>query len=137
MVEIDLKYTGALHSTAKLLQSGAVIETDAPVDNQGKGEAFSPTDLCASSLGVCMLTILGIVAKNNDIDLGEVKGKVKKEMSPDLPRRISKISINFEIPLSSNHPKKDLIEDAMLNCPVHHSLHPEIEKHIVFTWQHD
>jgi uncharacterized OsmC-like protein len=84
-----------------------------------------------------MLTILGIVAKNNDIDLGEVKGKVKKEMSSDLPRRISKISINFEIPLSSNHPKKDLIEDAMLNCPVHHSLHPEIEKHIIFTWQYD
>ena len=137
MVEIDINYTGELHTTAKHVQSGAVIETDAPVDNQGKGEAFSPTDLCASSLGVCMLTILGIVAKNNDIDLGEVKGKVKKEMSPDLPRRISKISINFEIPLSSNHPKKDLIEDAMLNCPVHHSLHPEIEKHIIFTWQDD
>ena len=137
MVEIDINYTGELHATAKHLPSGAVIETDAPVDNQGKGEAFSPTDLCASSLGVCMLTILGIVAKNNDIDLGEVKGKVKKEMSPDLPRRISKISINFEIPLSSNHPKKDLIEDAMLNCPVHHSLHPEIEKHIIFTWQDD
>ena len=95
MVEIDINYTGELHSTAKHIQSGAIIETDAPVDNQGKGEAFSPTDLCASSLGVCMLTILGIVAKNNDIDLGEVKGKV------------------------------------------HHSLHPEIEKHIVFTWQHD
>ena len=137
MVEIDINYTGELHTTAKNLQSGAVIETDAPVDNQGKGEAFSPTDLCASSLGVCMLTILGIVAKNNDIDLGEVKGKVKKEMSPDLPRRISKISINFEIPLSSNHPKKDLIEDAMLNCPVHHSLNPEIEKNIIFTWQED
>lgn len=137
MVEIDINYTGELHTTANHLQSGAVIETDAPVDNQGKGEAFSPTDLCASSLGVCMLTILGIVAKNNDIDLGEVKGKVKKEMSPDLPRRISKISINFEIPLSSNHPKKDLIEDAMLNCPVHHSLHPEIEKNIIFTWQED
>ena len=76
MVEIDINYTGELHTTAKHLQSGAVIETDAPVDNQGKGEAFSPTDLCASSLGVCMLTILGIVAKNNDIDLGEVKGKI-------------------------------------------------------------
>ena len=137
MVEIDINYTGELHTTAKPLPSGAVIETDAPVDNQGKGEAFSPTDLCAGSLGVCMLTILGIVAKNNDIDLGEVKGKVMKEMSSDLPRRISKISIDFEIPLSSNHPKKDLIEDAMLNCPVHHSLHPEIEKHIIFTWQED
>ena len=137
MVENDIKFNGELPSTAKHIQSGAVIETDAPVDNQGKGEAFSPTDLCASSLGVCMLTILGIVGKNNDIDLGEVKGKVKKEMSSDLPRRISKISINFEMPLSSTHPKKDLIEDAMLNCPVHHSLHPEIEKHIVFTWQHD
>lgn len=137
MVDIDINYSGELHSTAKHIPSGAIIETDAPVDNQGKGEAFSPTDLCASSLGVCMLTILGIVAKNNDIELGAVKGKVKKEMSNDMPRRISKISISFEIPLPSSHLKKDLIEEAMLNCPVHHSLHPEIEKEIVFNWQDD
>ena len=83
-----------------------------------------------------MLTILGIVAKNNDIELGAVKGKVKKEMSNDMPRRISKYQLVLKS-LPSSHSKKDLIEEAMLNCPVHHSLHPEIEKEIVFNWQDD
>ena len=135
MVDIDINYTGELHCTANHLPSGVIVETDAPVDNQGKGESFSPTDLCASSLGACMLTILGIVAQNNGIDLAEAKGRVTKEMSEDLPRRISKISITIELPLSSNHPKKEFIEEAMMNCPVHHSLNPEIEKNIIFVWQ--
>ena len=119
MVDIDINYTGELHCTANHLPSGVMVETDAPVDNQGKGESFSPTDLCASSLGVCMLTILGIVAQNNGIDLAEAKGRVTKEMSEDLPRRISKIFITIELPLSSNHPKKELAnKETKFECKI-------------------
>ena len=125
MVEIEINYDGELRCSAKHGLSGAIIETDAPIDNHGRGEAFSPTDLCASSLGVCMLTILGIVAKDHEVDIGDVRGRVIKEMSSDLPRRIVKITIEIKVPLPADHPKRELIEQAAMSCPVHFSLHPD------------
>lgn len=134
MVEIEIKYDGGLRCTANHGPSGTTIETDAPLDNQGRGEAFSPTDLCASSLGVCMLTILGIVAENKGIDVGKVKGKLVKEMSSDMPRRISRIAIELEVPLSSDHSQRQILEEAVMACPVHYSLHPNIEKVVTWNW---
>ena len=93
VVEIEIGYAGELHCTAKHGPSGAELETDAPVDNHGRGEAFSPTDLCATSLGVCMMTIFGIAADGRGVEVKGAKGKVAKEMSADLPRRISKITV--------------------------------------------
>jgi len=134
MVEIEINYDGELRCSAKHSLSGAIIETDAPIDNHGRGEAFSPTDLCASSLGVCMLTILGIVAKDHEVDIGDVRGRVIKEMSSDLPRRIAKITIEIKVPLPADHPKRELIEQAAMSCPVHFSLHPDIQKEVSWKW---
>ena len=134
MVEIEINYDGELRCSAKHGLSGAIIETDAPIDNHGRGEAFSPTDLCASSLGVCMLTILGIVAKDHEVDIGDVRGRVIKEMSSALPRRIAKITIEIKVPLPADHPKRELIEQAAMSCPVHFSLHPDIQKEVSWKW---
>ncbi|MEC9326792.1 MAG: OsmC family protein [Verrucomicrobiota bacterium] len=134
MVEIEINYDGELRCSAKHGLSEAIIETDAPIDNHGRGEAFSPTDLCASSLGVCMLTILGIVAKDHEVDIGDVRGRVIKEMSSDLPRRIAKITVEIEVPLPADHPKRELIEQAAMSCPVHFSLHPDIQKEVSWKW---
>ena len=134
MVEIEINYDGELRCSAKHGLSGAIIETDAPIDNHGRGEAVSPTDLCASSLGVCMLTILGIVAKDHEVDIGDVRGRVIKEMSSDLPRRIAKITIEIKVPLPADHPKRELIEQAAMSCPVHFSLHPDIQKEVSWKW---
>jgi len=123
-----------LRCSAKHGLSEAIIETDAPIDNHGRGEAFSPTDLCASSLGVCMLTILGIVAKDHEVDIGDVRGRVIKEMSSDLPRRIAKITVEIEVPLPADHPKRELIEQAAMSCSVHFSLHPDIQKEVSWKW---
>jgi len=134
MVEIEIGYAGELHCSAKHGPSGAEIETDAPVDNHGRGAAFSPTDLCATSLGVCMLTILGIAAEKHEVDVRGAKGKVGKEMSAELPRRISRITVDLEIPQPADHPKRKALEAAARSCPVHHSLHPDIEKVITWNW---
>lgn len=123
-----------MRCSAKHGLSEAIIETDAPIDNHGRGEAFSPTDLCASSLGVCMLTILGIVAKDHEVDIGDVRGRVIKEMSSDLPRRIAKITVEIEVPLPADYPKRELIEQAAMSCPVHFSLHPDIQKEVSWKW---
>ena len=134
MVTIEIGYEGELHCRAQHGPSGATIETDAPVDNHGKGEAFSPTDLCASSLGVCMLTIFGIAADKHGVDVCGAKGVVTKEMSADLPRRIARITVDFEVPMPADHPKRATLEAAAMNCPVHHSIHPDIEKVVNWNW---
>jgi len=134
MVTIEIDYQGELRCGAKHGPSRAQIETDAPVDNCGKGEAFSPTDLCASSLGVCMLTILGIAADKHGVDVRGSKGVVGKEMSAELPRRISKITVDLEVPLAEDHQHRAALEAAAMSCPVHHSLHPDIEKVVSWKW---
>ncbi len=114
--------------------SGTVIITDAPVDNQGKGEAFSPTDLCATALASCATTIMGIYARSHDIDITGMTVEVVKTMSAS-PRRIGKLEVTFNMPEReySDREKKALI-NAAHTCPVHLSLHPDIEQIFTFNW---
>ena len=134
MVEISIKYLGDLRCEARHEASGTVITTDAPVDNEGRGESFSPTDLAATSLGACMLTIMGIAARKQGVDLGDTKVKVLKEMTPQPPRRIAKLTVVFTIPLPASHEKRAMLEVAAKSCPVHLSLHPEVVQDMRFDW---
>lgn len=133
MVEIKIDYAGDLHCNAVHGPSGTVLETDAPVDNNGRGESFSPTDLVATALGACMATVMGIVARRKDIDLAGMRIAVRKHMSTDTPRRISRLEVELDMPLPADHPERRLLESAGLGCPVHHSLHPDIE--VVLDWR--
>src|SRR5690606_20584517 len=130
MIRINIDYTGQLRCQATHEPSGNKIITDAPVDNHGKGEAFSPTDLAATSLGVCMMTIMGIAASKRDVSLEGLRASVDKEMSADSPRRIKKLTVHLHVPLAEGDINGPILEKVALNCPVHHSLHPEIEKEI-------
>ena len=134
MVKIDICYEGGLRCEATHGPSGTTIVTDAPVDNHGKGESFSPTDLVATALGACMATIMGIVAERHQIDLKDMKIEVAKEMTTEAPRRIARLTTIIDIPLPANHAQREMLERAALTCPVHHSLHPDIEKPIEFRW---
>ena len=121
-------YEGGLRSTCTHLQSGSSIETDAPTDNQGKGERFSPSDLLATSLGSCMLTIMGIKARDMDISLDGTEVSIKKFMKSE-PRRVSGIDVSFSFPssLKLDEKEKTILERAALTCPVAKSIHPDIE----------
>jgi len=132
MVRIQLSYQGGLRCSATHEASGNTINTDAPIDNNGRGEAFSPTDLVATALGACMATVMGIVAERKGIDLQGLRVEVRKHMSEDAPRRISKLEVDLHIPVPASHPECKLLESAARGCPVHHSLHPDIET--VFNW---
>ena len=137
MVEIVVEYEGNFHCQAVHGPSGALLPTDAPRDNLGKGEAFSPTDLTATSLGVCMLTTMAIVATRQslDLDLSGARATVRKYMTASPPRRIAKIEVRLEMPLSETHPSCDVLKDAAVYCPVALSLHPEVEKAVTFYWK--
>ena len=135
MVEVCIKYTGDLHCEATHGPSDAIISTDAPTDNRGKGESFSPTDLVATALGTCMSTTMGIAAKDHGLDLSGLTVRVKKQMSKDAPRRIVALPSEVHIPLSPNCPQRALLEQTALNCPVHKSLPPEIERSTTFFWE--
>lgn len=134
MVEISIQYLGDLRCEATHGPSGKTLVTDAPVDNEGKGESFSPTDLAATSLGTCMMTIMGIVARRHEIDLGKSTVKVRKIMTSEAPRRIARLEVVFQILLPSDHPKRALLESSAKACPVYLSLHPDIEKDLLFEW---
>lgn len=134
MVKIEVQYSGHLHCEAEHGPSGALVSTDAPIDNNGKGEAFSPTDLVATALGTCMLTLMGIAAEKRGIDLGAARSTVEKVMSADLPRRIAKLTVVITVPLPSTHPGRAVLEAAALNCPVYHSVNAEIDKVVSFCW---
>jgi putative redox protein len=134
MVGISIKYLGDLRCEARHEPSGTVIMTDAPVDNEGRGESFSPTDLAATSLGTCMLTIMGIAARKQGVDLGETTVKVVKEMTAQPPRRIARLTVVFTIPLPASHEKRAMLENAARNCPVHMSLHPDVVQDMQFDW---
>ena len=126
-------YKNNLRTEATHIASGQVILTDAPIDNNGKGEAFSPTDLVATALASCMITIIAIAAEKNNIDVSKTSANVKKIMGVN-PRTISDIVI--EIKMSKDLAQKDRIrlEKAALACPVHKSLHPDMNKEITFTY---
>ena len=134
MVKISVRYEGQLHCSATHGPSGAKLETDAPVDNEGKGESFSPTDLVATALAACMATIMGIAAKRHSIRLEGMTIETTKEMSADAPRKIVALKSKITIPLPGDHPQRKLLETAALGCPVHHSLDPQIQKPVEFIW---
>ncbi len=134
MVEINIEFTGNLSTKLTHVPSGATLITDAPKDNQGEGKSFSPTDLTASSLLGCMLTIMAIYAKRHGWDLTGTQGKVIKEMTAEPPRRIAKLSVHFQMPKRFSETERKALETAALSCPVHKSLHPEIQIPIKFEY---
>ena len=134
MVKIEIDYKGQLHTEAVHTPSGNRISTDAPVDNGGKGSSFSPTDLLATSLGTCMVTIMGLFAERHGIDLTGTKVSVAKEMLQEPVRRIKSLTVDIVVPLPGTHPKKSALEKAALSCPVHESLHPDVEIPVHFHW---
>jgi len=136
MVQISVEYEGELHCLSIHGPSQAALSTDAPRDNLGKGEAFSASDLTATSLGVCMLTTMAIVAakRSLDVELLGTRAIVRKHMTATAPRRIQRIEVNVEVPLPESHAARETLEEAALNCPVALSLHPEIEKAVIFDW---
>jgi uncharacterized OsmC-like protein len=127
-------YESNLRTTCVHLQSGSSIETDAPTDNKGKGERFSPTDLIATGLGACMITTMGIKAETMDIALDGASVEVTKVMVSD-PRRIGKIIAHITIPnLGLDDKTKEILERVARTCPVERSLHPDLELDMSFTW---
>lgn len=136
MANMKARYLGDLRVECTHLASNTTIVTDAPVDNCGKGEAFSPTDLCSTSLAACCMTIMGIYAKQHDVDLTGTEISITKVMSAN-PRRIGKIQVIFDFPDREYTDKqKASIERCAHTCPVHLSLHPETEQEFIFNWKH-
>jgi len=134
MVAIQFEYQGDLHCKAVHGPSGTELTTDAPKDNQGRGESFSPTDLVATALGTCMLTIMGIMARTLNIDIAGTTATVEKEMTASMPRRIESLAVKIRIPQSLSPENQQKLERAAHTCPVHKSLHPDIQTPIEFTW---
>jgi putative redox protein len=134
MTEITIEYKGDLRTECVHSENQQMIFTDAPKDNQGMGRYFSPTDLLAAALGSCILTIMGIMAKKLSIDLTGTQAIVKKTMQNAPKRRISKLSIEIRCPKKFDEPTTQKLTQAAENCPVHHSLHPDVEQEITFTW---
>lgn len=134
MVEVDVIYEGELHCRLIHGPSKAEIGTDAPKDNMGKGEAFSPTDLVGAALGSCMLTIIGIVAQRLNVDVTGVKAHVTKEMATTPPRRIAKLPVTITFDKKFDEKVRRQLETGALTCPVHKSLHPEIESPVKFVY---
>ncbi|HNB81174.1 MAG TPA: OsmC family protein [Chitinophagaceae bacterium] len=132
----QIVYLGDLRTEALHCSSKTTIETDAPVDNQGKGERFSPTDLVATALGSCMLTIMGIAARTHQISLEGTKIEIEKIMIADPMRRIGEIKVHFHFPEGHtyNDKEKVILEKAALTCPVFLSLHEQTIKTVHFNW---
>ncbi|MBL7782150.1 MAG: OsmC family protein [Saprospiraceae bacterium] len=129
-----VEYLGELRTEATHLLSGQKIITDAPPDNQGRGEAFSPTDLCATSLASCMLTIMGISARNHGWNIDGARAEVTKIMASD-PRRIARIEIRFSMPRNNyTDGQRKVLEHAARTCPVHFSLSEGLEEVVEFDW---
>jgi putative redox protein len=129
-------YKGELRTKLTHLQSGTVIENDAPSDNQGKGESFSPTDMLATSLGSCMITTMAIKASDMKLNFADTKIEVTKIMSTDAPRRVAgiKVDLYFTNDFIPTDDQKVLLEKIGRNCPVAKSLHPDIQQNITFHW---
>lgn len=134
MVEIQVAYIGELRNQAIHVPSGATVLTDAPVDNHGKGQSFSPTDLLATAVGCCMTTVMGIVAKRYGWDLKGLSVRVFKHMTTQGPRRVRLLEIEMHLPLSREIDPSGILEKAALTCPVYLSLDPAIEKKFTIHW---
>jgi putative redox protein len=134
MVTMQLEYQGDLHCKAIHEPSGTELTTDAPKDNQGRGESFSPTDLVATALGSCMLTVMGIMARTLNLDITGATATVGKEMTSSAPRRIARLAVRIHIPHAISPENQQKLERAAHTCPVHKSLHPDVESPIDFSW---
>jgi len=134
-VHISTNYLGELRCESTHGPSQTKLLTDAPVDNLGKGESFSPTDLVATALGTCMATTMGIFAQRHEIDLRGLRVTVEKEMTKEPPRRIARLTTELHLPLPATHPQREALERAALGCPVHRSLHGDVELPVKFFWQ--
>jgi putative redox protein len=133
MVTITARYEGDLLTTATHGPSDAILRTDAPRDNEGQGRYFSPTDLVGTAMATCMLTIMGIVARRHGLDMTGATARVEKHMLQD-PRRIGRLPVVITVPGAFTHEQKNMLECAARGCPVHRSLHPDIDSPISFEW---
>jgi putative redox protein len=134
MTSVTIEYQGDLHCKAVHELSGAVLATDAPRDNHGKGESFSPTDLVATALGSCILSVMGLKARSLNVDIRGATAAVEKEMANAPARKIKRISVKVRVPhlLSAEH--RQALEVAAYTCPVHKSMHPDVEMPIEIAW---
>lgn len=134
MVTLRTVYEGGLRCRAEHGPSGVSIFTDAPLDNHGRGEGFSPTDLLGVALGSCIMTIMGIVAERHGLDLMGMRAETVKVMSDTPPRRIVSLRTRLTVPLPPDHPKRATLEQSARTCPVHKSLSSEIDAEVEFVW---
>lgn len=134
MTQVDIEYLGGLRTRCLHKESGDEIETDAPKDNHGKGEKFSPTDLVSAALGSCVLTVMGILAERLKLDLTGTTAEVVKEMESAPSRRIGKLKVLIRCPRTFDKQEIDRLERVAMSCPVHHSLHPDIHQEFIFQW---
>lgn len=134
MVEQQIVYEGKLHCKATHGPSSAVLTTDAPKDNMGQGASFSPTDLVATALATCMLTTMGIVAQRNNIDMTGSTARVVKDMVTSPVRRIGTLTCEITVPTVLSDDQQTRLREAALHCPVHRSLHPDVQIPVTFKW---
>jgi putative redox protein len=135
MVTINGEYQGELHCTSVHGPSGGTLVTDAPKDNQGRGESFSPTDLVATALATCIATTMAIVARHHGVDLKGLRYEVTKEMSADGPRRIARLAVTLTMPPAAREAPAGVLEKAAHACPVQQCLAPGVETLLTFHWQ--
>ncbi|NNE54682.1 MAG: OsmC family protein [Flavobacteriales bacterium] len=133
MTKMSISYEGQLRCKAIYSQSGEIIRTDAPLDNNGRGESFSPTDLVATALASCMITVMGISAEKNGIEIGKIEADVEKTMASE-PRRVQKVQIELRMRAKLNESERKRMESVARNCPVAKSLNPELIQDITFTY---
>jgi len=134
MVTITGTYTGDLHCTSIHGPSGTVLATDAPKDNQGRGESYSPTDLVATALATCIATTMAIVARRHGVELDGLRYEATKEMSSEPPRRIERLTVKLWMPPSARKVPEGVLEKAAHGCPVHQTLDSKVEKALEFIW---
>ncbi len=134
MAKMRILYEGDLHTQITHEPTGQTLHTDAPVDNQGRGETFSPTDLVAAALASCIATVIGIYGRRKEWDLRGMRMTADKTMSVDVPRRIVKISMEIWIPIPLSLEEQEQVKKVAHTCPVQHSLHPDIDIALVFHW---
>ncbi len=134
MVRIEVDYRGQLHTVCRHAPSGRELETDAPKDNRGLGESFSPTDLLATALGSCMLTVMGIAARRHGWALEGVRARVDKHMESEPVRRICRLQVELSMPAGLPAESREILEQSARGCPVMQSISPSIEVDARFDW---
>lgn len=135
METVLVDYSGDLHCSAQHVGSKAIIETDAPKDNKGKGEKFSPTDLVAAAIGTCICTVIGIYAQSKNIDLKGMRAEIRKEMTKNPPRMIATLEVEIWIPIEVSPEDRVKFEKIAQSCPVTASLHPSVALSVNFNWK--